>query len=114
MNPHNLFAKHVNLQLAQTPVFDDRCYQYTQSMSMVQSNCDGVYYQFCGSSAQGVEVQLRIILVQKWTAGILGLSPADALDEFPKGNIGWLLAENGLVNPEFGLATLGKLVYLLA
>ncbi len=32
VNPHNFSAKHVNLQLAETPVFDERCYQYTQSM----------------------------------------------------------------------------------
>ncbi len=34
LNPHNDSAKHVNLQLAHTPVFDkcERCYQYTQSM----------------------------------------------------------------------------------
>ncbi len=32
MNPHNFSVKHVNLQPAQTPVFDERCYQNTQSM----------------------------------------------------------------------------------
>ncbi len=32
LNPQNFSAKHVNLQLAQTPVFDRRCDQYTQSM----------------------------------------------------------------------------------
>ncbi len=30
-------VKHVNLQLAQTPVFDDRCYQYTHSMCKVRA-----------------------------------------------------------------------------
>ncbi len=32
---HNLSTKHTNLQLTQTPVFDKRCYQYTQSMYIV-------------------------------------------------------------------------------
>ncbi len=32
VNSHNIYAKHVNLQVPQTPVFDERCYQYTQSM----------------------------------------------------------------------------------
>ncbi len=32
VNPRNFSAKHVNKQLAQTPVFDEHYYQYSQSM----------------------------------------------------------------------------------
>ncbi len=34
VNPNNFSAKHVNLQLAQTPVADERCCLYTQSASI--------------------------------------------------------------------------------
>ncbi len=36
MDTHNFSAKHVNLQLSQTPVFDEHCYQYTQSLCIVK------------------------------------------------------------------------------
>ncbi len=36
MNAHNFSVKHINLQLAQTPVFDERYYQYTQSVYIVK------------------------------------------------------------------------------
>ncbi len=32
VNPYNFSAKRVNLQLVQTPKFEERCYQYTQSV----------------------------------------------------------------------------------
>ncbi len=35
-NPLSFSAKHVNLQLAQTPVFDQRFQQYTQSICIVK------------------------------------------------------------------------------
>ncbi len=31
VSPYNFSAKYENLQLAATPVFNQRCYQYTQS-----------------------------------------------------------------------------------
>ncbi len=45
VNLHNFFAKHVNLQLAQTTVFEGRCYQYTHSMYIRTRQSSGTLAQ---------------------------------------------------------------------
>ncbi len=63
VNPHNFSAKHVHLQLAQSPMFDEHCYQYPQSTCisskyLPQAVSSYTYWEFC--FPQGVAVSRQI------------------------------------------------------